>query len=61
MSQAFFLAPKNARRLAPVLAALLLVGPAKAEEPVAFDAKQEDAIREIVRDYLLANPESTLR
>ena len=48
------------RWLPAVLAALLLTTPLQAEEPAApapFDAAEEDAIREIVREYILANPE----
>ena len=42
------------------LAVLLLTAPLQAEEPAApapFAAAEEEAIREIVRDYILANPE----
>ena len=43
-----------------LFAALLLGAPLQAEEPAApapFDAVEEEAIREIVREYLLTNPE----
>ena len=57
MSHALCLARAIARWFPAVLAALLLAAPVKAQEPGVFDTEQEDAIREIVRDYLLANPE----
>lgn len=45
--------------LIPFAAALLLTSPVHAQQskPSAFDPAQEQAIQEIVRDYLLKNPE----
>jgi len=57
------LARHRAFWLASALAALLAVGPAAAQEaqdePAAkpFDPAQEEAIRQLVREYLLAHPE----
>ncbi len=48
------------RWLLPVIAALMVAAPLRAEDPAPssqFDAAQEDAIRQLVRDYILEHPE----
>lgn len=49
-----------ARWLLPAVAALLVAAPLGAEEPASpspIDPAQEQAIRQLIREYLLANPE----